>query len=329
MAQDGGSGNNNSKTQTVPARQSVPRPTDASMGVSGPSANPVGPAAGGAMTYPDGKPVDMNNPYEVSAATLAWQGGGQPSSVPSNSDGRPVIVSHPAFTLPEYGQSADRYAHQAEGLKPYTTTVYAAREQLNAWRAARAQGDPTYDNVVSLLHSSGILGPRSTANSSIDQAWADALGQAAYNYAQRPTAGSDVFTYLRTLSAKDNGPSTSGGSGSRGGGGGGAAPITDSINLTDPGSAKLMLNQALSNYLGRKASEDEIAKFTGALTKKEMENPNHVAVNGQTQVQSGGFNPQAFADSWASGQKGVPEFQAATTMLDTFIGSLQNPTKVV
>lgn len=328
MAQDGGSGNNNSKTPAVVQRPSVPRPTDASMGVSpapAPSSGTQSP-----MTYPDGRPVDMNNSYDVQAATLAWANGGQQSSVPSNSDGRPVMVSHPTFQLPEYGQSADRYAESARRNAQNVTTVYAAREQLNAWRAARSSGDPTYDNVVALLHSSGILGPRSTANSSIDQAWADALGQAAYNYAQRPTAGSDVFTYLKNLSASNDGPGSKGpGGGGRSGGGGGAAPITDSINLTDPGSAKLMLDQALSNYLGRKASEDEIAKFTGALTQKEMENPNHVAVAGQTQVQSGGFNPQAFADSWASKQKGVPEFQAATGLLDTFIGSLKNPTKVV
>jgi len=325
MAQDGGSGNNNSKTPAVPQVPSVPRPTDASMGVSPAPA----PSGGSQLTFPDGKPVNMNNPYEVSAANAAWANGGQPSTVPSQSDGRPVMVSHPTFQLPDYS-SADRLTENARRNAANVTTVYAAREQLNAWRAAKgATGDPTYDNVVALLHSSGILGPRSTANSSIDQAWADALGQSAYNYAQRPTASSDVFTYLRNLSASNDGPGT-GGSGSRGGGGGGgAAPITDSINLTDPGSAKLMLDQALSNYLGRKASKDEIAKFTGALTQKEMENPNHVAVAGSTQVQSGGFNPQAFADSWASQQKGVPEFQAATGLLDTFIGSLKNPTKVV
>jgi hypothetical protein len=36
----------------------------------------------------------------------------------------------------------------------------------------------------------------------------------------------------------------------------------------------------------------------------------------------GGFNPSTFAEEYAQGQEGAAEFQAATTLLDTFIGSL-------
>lgn len=126
-----------------------------------------------------------------------------------------------------------------------------------------------------------------------------------------------------------NGPDSSGG-GSRSGGGGGGGPVIDRVvNLTDPGTARTLLDQSLSQYLGRKASVDEIEKFTKALTRKEMANANTADVVGTTQINRGGFNAAAFADRFASRQEGVPEYQAATSLLDTFIGSLQNPNEVV
>jgi len=115
------------------------------------------------------------------------------------------------------------------------------------------------------------------------------------------------------------------GGGSRGGGagGGGGPTITGQVNLTDPGTAKILVDQALESYLGRKANDREIAAFTGALNKKEMESPKTSEIVGTTAVTSGGFNPSAFAEQYAQGQEGTGEYQAATTFLDTFISSLK------
>lgn len=112
------------------------------------------------------------------------------------------------------------------------------------------------------------------------------------------------------------------GGGGAGGGGGGAPRITATINLTDPGTAETLIDQALQGYLGRKASEKEIAQFRKALTKAEMGAPRESDIEGTTQITSGGFNPSTFAQQYAEGMEGAAEYQAATTFLDAFIDSL-------
>lgn len=113
---------------------------------------------------------------------------------------------------------------------------------------------------------------------------------------------------------------TSGGAG--GGGGGGAPQITKTVNLTDPGTAETLVDQALQQYLGRRASETEITEFRKALRKAERKSPNEVDIEGDTQITKGGFNPATFAQQYAEGMEGAAEYQAATTFLDSFIGAL-------
>lgn len=115
-----------------------------------------------------------------------------------------------------------------------------------------------------------------------------------------------------------------GASGKAGGGGrgGGGPRITQTVNLTDPGTAEILIDQALQGYLGRKASDKEIKQFRKALTKAEMGAPQRVDVEGTTQIGSGGFNPSQFAQRYAEGMEGAAEYQAATTFLDAFIGAI-------
>lgn len=112
----------------------------------------------------------------------------------------------------------------------------------------------------------------------------------------------------------------SGGGG--GGGGGGAAGPTKSINLTDPGTAETLVDQALQGYLGRKASDKEITQFRKALTRAEMAAPSETEVVGDTAIRSGGFNPATFAQQYAEGMEGAAEYQTATTFLDSFIEAI-------
>jgi len=112
----------------------------------------------------------------------------------------------------------------------------------------------------------------------------------------------------------------------RGGGGGGP---TQAVNLTDPGTAKQLMNQSLQQYLGRDATPDELEKFVTALNKAEMRNPQTSVRSGSTAVSAGGFNPATFAQDYAAGMEGAGEFQAVTSALDNFIGSLSNPVKVL
>lgn len=115
---------------------------------------------------------------------------------------------------------------------------------------------------------------------------------------------------------------TPGGTSGGGGGGGGAPQITKSVNLTDPGTAETLIDQALQQYLGRRASNDEVREFRKALRKAERGAPTEVDIEGDTQVTSGGFNPATFAQQYAEGMEGAAEYQAATTFLDSFIESL-------
>lgn len=106
------------------------------------------------------------------------------------------------------------------------------------------------------------------------------------------------------------------------GGGDGAPKITKSVNLTDPGTAETLIDQALQQYLGRRASNDEVREFRKALRKAERGAPREVDIEGDVQVTRGGFNPATFAQQYAEGMEGAAEYQAATTFLDSFIESL-------
>lgn len=242
---------------------------------------------------------------------------GTSSTVPWNADVRPVafVTAPPTSTIGRTPDAIDPYDRFT------VTDIYTARTQMmDYYRGHQETGE--YANLIKLLRSAGFLGAEAKSMASIDEAWANALGAASSAYASNPSRGSDVFTYLYSLAGEGDDPN-----GPRGPGGGGGP--TQAINLTDPGSAKIMVNQALSTYLGRTANEQELAAFTKALTAQEMANPRKSTVAGDTQITSGGFNPQAFAQEFAQGQEGAAEFQAATGFLDAFIGSLKNPNEVV
>jgi len=113
----------------------------------------------------------------------------------------------------------------------------------------------------------------------------------------------------------------------RGGGGGRQAP-TKAVNLTDPGTAKTLLNQSLEQYLGRQATPEETEKFTKALGVAEMKSPTDTTIQNGMVVRSGGFNPATFAQDYAAGMEGSGEYQAVTSVLDTFISSLANPVRL-
>ena len=110
--------------------------------------------------------------------------------------------------------------------------------------------------------------------------------------------------------------------GGRSGGGGGAPRITETVNLTDPGTAQLLVDQALEQYLGRKASEAELKQFRRSLARAERGSPTRIDIEGSRQTTSGGFNPAAFAQQFARGQEGAAEYQVATTFLDEFMNAL-------
>jgi hypothetical protein len=121
-------------------------------------------------------------------------------------------------------------------------------------------------------------------------------------------------------------------------GSGGAYSSTNRvISLTDEGSARRLLNSALTGYLGRTATDDENKAFLKALNLQERENPSVTKTTGyssgrnttQQQMVTGGMDKNDFADRFAKSQQGYAEYQAATTYLDAFIGALKDNSRVV
>lgn len=167
--------------------------------------------------------------------------------------------------------------------------------------------------------------------------WSDAVGvaQAAFNDgATKFSDGSNVdvlgaFNFLvRQRAASGLSPSgTSIGSGS-----GGPSSVTQqSINFTNPETAKGLVTQTFQNINGRAPKDFEFANFLKALNEAEAKNPtvtqqNSSGSNGGhssiSTVTKGGFDPRTFAEDFARSAPDSAEFTAATSLLDAFIGSM-------
>jgi hypothetical protein len=110
-----------------------------------------------------------------------------------------------------------------------------------------------------------------------------------------------------------------------------------SVPHTDPDTAKGLVNQALSTYLGKEASPEELDKFIASLQQHSAENADMTtrttttSPGGSTQSSqsTGGINAQQYAVDWARAQEGSAEFQAASGYFDEFIQAIQNPMDVV
>ena len=169
----------------------------------------------------------------------------------------------------------------------------------------------------------------------------EASAYAGANMDMRVTAIDATAQLLAEDAANGMAPDGSqvGGRGGRGGGYSGPVTTmqrTQSVNLTDPLSARKLVDDALESYLGRRAKPEEQQRFLKALNVAERESPSVTTQvstttpggpglsSTETQVLGkGGFNPTVFAEEFARGEQGAGEYQAATTYLDTFIDSLR------
>lgn len=148
--------------------------------------------------------------------------------------------------------------------------------------------------------------------------------------------GKDVTVYDVLDQWKKGGLPSSVDSGN-GGSGGPYSSTNRVVSLSDEGTARRLLNGALTNYLGRTASDEENAMFLKALNVQERRNATVTKTVGntsgrnttQSQTVTGGMDKNDFADRFAKSQEGYAEYQAATTYLDAFIGSLKDDARVV
>lgn len=153
--------------------------------------------------------------------------------------------------------------------------------------------------------------------------WEDSvkMSQEAYQLQGQMISPLEVYDDLvaQAAAADAAASASAGGGGGYGGGGGGG---NSTVNLTNYTAAKAILNAAMSQWMGRQASDSEIDQFLAQLNAQEMRNPSTVEDIGGIMVQAGGFEPQQFAEDFVKSLDGSAEFQAATTYLDAFIAAL-------
>lgn len=125
-----------------------------------------------------------------------------------------------------------------------------------------------------------------------------------------------------------------------GAGGGYKGPVTtvsetESINLSDPSTARQFLDSALGQYLGRRPTDTEYQSFTKALNAAQEEAPSITESMttttpqgaGRSRVKSrqrttGGMSEAQFATEYARSQEGAAETAAGTTGFDVFLEAI-------
>lgn len=226
-----------------------------------------------------------------------------------------------AYRPPTYG-SADRQEQQISTLPNVFTGQTIGSLDLDAL-------DPYSKNLVlqaARAYHVGELGINPNMyNNSWASGWWDGL------VVDSQTSGVPAWMKLNTILSQygdvlAGSPGSSGGGGGGGFGGGGPS---DTIRLTNRQDAMQLLNSAFAAYLGRQAREDEVDDFLKALNQNEMNNPARAEVQGNAVVQSGGYNPQAFAEEFARGEEGSAEFQAATSYLNNFLSIIEDDRGIV
>jgi hypothetical protein len=148
-----------------------------------------------------------------------------------------------------------------------------------------------------------------------------------------------AYDFFGSDSSSDGGGGGGGGGGGRrggvgvGGGGVGGTARNVSYDISDPLTAKAILNQSLAQQLGRQATKAELAAFTTALNAQEKANPSITTsvsdgAGNTSSSQTGGFSmnaKQQFAQDQAQAKPEYQPYQQATTYFDAFLGAIKSP----
>jgi len=140
-----------------------------------------------------------------------------------------------------------------------------------------------------------------------------------------PTAWSMITGLLNGSSPMGAGGAPGGGGG---GGGGGGSSTTIQYRLTDPDSAKQLVNAAMSNLLGRRATDDEFKEFLTSLNKEEKANPIVTTSSGDTVSTTGGTSPTQITEDYVTSREDYAEYTAATSLMDAFMAALDDPVSI-
>lgn len=277
------------------------------------------PSAGRLSTqnlYPQGTPAMQR--LEVSSPIVGPATGNQRYVYMGEAMSEPRWPGFPYKTNVKQPQKVDRLVPISDARYMMDTLAPEAKQKL-------------YDTATR------YYGGAQWEQSWLDNVWERAINVSANSYAYANKKVDPVTAFEMIVGDLERSGARPAGAG---GGGGVAGPTTtrqvsESINLTDPGTARTLLKNSLTEYLGRDATDKEQQAFLRALNAAEEGAPTVTEAvttttpgRGTSMVRSrtrttGGFNPSTFAQEYAQGQEGAAEYQAATSLLDTFIGTLR------
>lgn len=261
----------------------------------------------------------------------AAAGGSGPGSTPSG--GLRIPIRNPGWQPGNFkisNQVATHAADYAPGGAPQTEFTYldpdSAAVAIYGWDEKEQRAFAKRAWYVGLLDS-----PQDLAGAF--GVWQQAVKQAGnFSMAGKPMDPRDV---MELLAAGD--PSAHKRLSQRGPDG---EPRTftqksRSIDLTDPTTARALIQQAGLTAVGRELSDAEVRTLTRALNDKQRANPNLTTqttkqdadgkVTSQTSESSGGIDPQAFLSAHFDADPEAAENQAATYYFPLLMQALGSP----
>ena len=236
--------------------------------------------------------MSTGNPF------MNGQGGMAPSTR------RPVITgfSMQPANIPYYLTRPEARDNLTGGMSPMPSTLTFAGEEMEM---------PIYETQESILEGLATLdatdpGEFKKLNDLLRltrfDSWESFLDSAALS-------GQPWDEYLEFRVKTDQGLYGTGG-----GGGGGTS---SQVYLSSESQAGQMLDQAFTNYLGRTATDEEVATWQELLNEAQRQNPTVTTSSGRSSVTQGAFDATRFAREYAQSQEGYAERYAALNFMNS------------
>lgn len=250
----------------------------------------------------------------------------------------PYTDGTPRLTVPTFTPVPSNLTPYADGT-PRTGGIRVDVERPHEVRASEAavqmyrwQGEAEYEQWGNLLVDLGIIEEHDSRSlDSLDKYWRLAVDSAA-TFA---TVGRRVTPWqaIRMIAGDEEAIRKRTGGGD---GGGSGAPRTvrqRTFNLTSPQDAKGLINNVLTQHLGRRPTDEEYEAFTSTLNAAERANPTTTIVNydedgNSTHTTTGGLSASGASTLLEDEARALPDYaetQAAMFYANVLFGSLDSP----
>ena len=222
-----------------------------------------------------------------------------------------------------YDQGAYVGGNYGTGGSPvkYTNKYYSKSAAESFYNQMTDSESSRVNRIYKLAKNQGYTGKSSKS------LWKDAVAAAA----NAEESALSPWDFLRNLENNLKSGRGFGSGSSSGGGGGGAGPRSTtsySYQKTNADQGGRILDDVLSSYLGRTASDSEKAAFMKRVNGEEAKTPtsiSHSTESGTTTKSNTGVDVAARAQDLAQSKSDYAEYQYATTYYDAFLQALGAP----